>query len=119
MAFTSVTRVSNDKLDRGIIESSEELLRQKMKEKKDRIKAIMAATVDVESENERLAELMREKQERRKERAKERKEQQQQVTIYPESASATTTVTNINTASSNDLQQEQYPSTNGKNLIQS
>jgi hypothetical protein len=39
---------------------------------------------------------------------------EQQVTIYSELPSSTTTVTNINTASSNDLQQEQYPSTNGK-----
>jgi Zn ribbon nucleic-acid-binding protein len=37
---------------------------------------------------------------------------EQQVTIYSEQPSSTTTVTNINTASSNDLQQEQYPSTN-------
>jgi len=46
-------------------------------------------------------------------------QQNQQVTIYSEHPSSITptTVTNINTVSSNDLQQEQYPSTNGKSLI--
>ncbi|CAF0776307.1 unnamed protein product [Rotaria sordida] len=42
----------------------------------------------------------------------QQQQQQQQVTIYSEQPSSTTTVTNINTVSSNDLQQEQYPSTN-------
>jgi len=43
----------------------------------------------------------------------------QQVTIYSDHPTSITptTVTNINTVSSNDLQQEQYPSTNGKSLI--
>ncbi len=45
----------------------------------------------------------------------------QQVTIYSDHPSSITptTVTNINTVSSNDLQQEQYPSTNGKTKIRS
>ncbi|CAF1235723.1 unnamed protein product [Adineta ricciae] len=44
----------------------------------------------------------------------QQQQQQQQGAIYSEQPSSTTstTVTNINTVSSNDLQQEQYPSTN-------
>jgi hypothetical protein len=45
----------------------------------------------------------------------QQQQQNQQGTIYSEQPSSSTiTVTNINTVSSNDLQQEQYPSTNGK-----
>jgi hypothetical protein len=47
--------------------------------------------------------------------SQQNEQQNQQGTIYSEQPSSSTiTVTNINTVSSNDLQQEQYPSTNGK-----
>jgi hypothetical protein len=47
--------------------------------------------------------------------SQQNEQQNQQGTIYSEQPSSSSiTVTNINTVSSNDLQQEQYPSTNGK-----
>ena len=49
-------------------------LKQKMKEKKDLIKSIMANSEDIGAEEQRLAEVQREKMTRREERERERKE---------------------------------------------